>query len=64
MINLNEIIEITATLYKPQFDGKACRYYNPEFYSTIVHLKDMYINKYARKEYNSVLNLFKARCFK
>ncbi len=64
MINLNEIIEITATLYKPQFDCKTYRYHNSKFYSTTVHLKDMYLIKYARKDYNSVLNPFKARCFK
>lgn len=64
MINLNEIIEITATLYKPQFNCKTYRYYNSKFYSTTVNLKDMYLIKYARKDYNSVLNPFKARCFK
>ena len=64
MINLNEIIEMTATLYKSQFNWKTCGYYNSKFYSTTVHLKDMYLIKYARKDYNSVLNPFKARCFK
>ena len=51
MINLNEIIEITATLYKPQFDCKTYRYHNSTFYATVVHLKDMYLNKYATKGY-------------
>lgn len=64
MINLNGIIEITATLYKPQFNCKTYRYHNSKFYSTIVHLEDMYLIKYARKEYNAVINPFKARCFK
>ena len=64
MINLNEIIEITATLYKPQFDCKTYRYHNSTFYATVVHLKDMYLIKYARKDYNSVLNPFKTRYFK
>ena len=64
MINLNIIIEITATLYKPQFNCKTYRYHNSKFYTTTVHLKDMYLIKYAEKEYNATLNLFKARCFK
>ena len=64
MINPTEEIEITATLYKPQFNCKTYKYYNSKFYSTTVHLKDMYLIKYARKDYNSVLNPFKARCFK
>ena len=64
MINLNEIIEITATLYKPQFNCKMYRYYNSKFYATTVNLKDMYLIKYAEKEYNSTLNPFNARCFK
>ena len=64
MINLNEIIEITATLYKPQFNCKTYRYYNCKFYTTVVHLKDMYLIKYAEKEYNSILNPFKARYYK
>ena len=64
MINLNEIIELTATLYKPQFNCNIYRYNNSKFYTTIVHLKDIYLIKYAEKEYNSTLNPFKARCFK
>ena len=64
MINLNVIIEITATLYKPQINWKLHRYYNSKFYATTVHLKDMYLIKYAEKEYNSTLNPFKAMCFK
>lgn len=64
MINLNEIIEITATLYKPQFHCKIYRYYNSKFYAATVNLKDMYLIKYARKDYNSTLNTVKARCFK
>ena len=63
MINLNEIIEITATLYKPQFNCNTYGYYNSKFYSTTVRLKDMYLIKYAR-DYNSTLNPFKARYFK
>ena len=61
MINLTKEIELTATLYKPQFNCKPYRYYNYNFFSTTVHLKDMYLNKYARKEYDSTLNPFKAR---
>ena len=64
MINLNQKAEMTITGYLPQFNCKTSKYYNTKFYSTTVNLKDMYINKYARKEYNSVLNLFKARYFK
>ena len=31
MINLNVIIEITATLYKPQFNCKTYKYYNSKW---------------------------------
>ena len=61
MINPTEEIEMTASLYTPQFDFKAYRYHNYDFYTTTVHLKDMYLIKYARKEYNFTLNPFKAR---
>ena len=60
MINLTERIEITATLYKTQFNCKTYKYYNSIFYSTTVNLKDMYIIKYARKDYRAALHLFKA----
>ena len=63
MINLNVIIEITKTLYKPQFNCKTCGYYNYKFYETTIHLKDMYLVKYTR-DYNGIINPFKARQFK
>ena len=64
MINLNEIIETTATSYKPQFSGKASKYYDAVFFAPTVRLGEMYLIKYAEKEYNSTLNPFKARYFK
>lgn len=63
MINLNEIIEIKATLYKPQINCKLFGYYNSKFYRTEMSLKQMYKNKYAGKGYICAMHSFKAvRC--
>ena len=67
MVDLTKLIEITASGYLPQFRGGTVRhskYYNTQFYTTTVHLKDIYLIKYASKEYNSTLDPFKARCYK
>ena len=51
MINLNEIIEITATGYLTQFSGNTSKYYNADFFVILASLKKIYLNKYATKGY-------------
>ena len=61
MINPNKIIEITVKEYIPQIDGKSYKYYNADFYVTVIRLKRMYENEYARKGYHPAIQPFKAR---
>ena len=61
MINLTKRIEITVTEYITQIDGKPHKYYNADFFVTVVRLKRMYENEYARKDYHSAIQPFKAR---
>ena len=61
MINPTEVIEITATGYLPQFVFGDYKYDNSDFFVTVVRLKKMYQNKYARKNYTRTLNPFKVK---
>ena len=61
MIYPNKRIEITVTEYITQIDSKPHKYYNADFFVTVISLKRMYENQYARKGYQSALNSFKAR---
>ena len=60
MICTNKKIEIAVKEYITQIDG-AYKYYNADFYITIIRLKRMYENEYARKGYHSAIQPFKAR---
>ena len=51
MINPTEGIEMTAMAYATQFNFKASKHYDSKFYTTTVHLKYMYLIKYATKGY-------------
>lgn len=59
MINLNKRIEVTGIEYIPQFIGYLDRHYNTDCYTIKVDLEKMYLNKYSKINYNSVLNPFK-----
>ena len=61
MIYPNKKLEIAVTEYITQIDGKAHKYYNDEFYVTVIRLKRMYENEYARKGYHSAIQPFKVR---
>ena len=61
MINPNKRIEIAVTEYITQIDGKAHKYYNADFFVTVVRLKRMYENEYAKKNYYPAIQPFKAR---
>ena len=61
MINPTRNVEITVKEYIPQIDGKAHKYYNADFYVTVVRLKRMYENEYARKYFYPAIQPFKAR---
>ena len=62
MINPNKRIEITVTEYITQIDCKSHKYYNADSFVTIISIKRMYENEYARKGYHSAIQPFKARC--
>ena len=62
MINPNKRIEITVTEYITQIDVKPHKYYNADSFVTIISIKRMYENEYARKGYHSAIQPFKARC--
>ena len=59
MINPNKRIEIAVTEYITQIDGKAHKYYNADFFVTVVRLKRMYENGYARKSFYPAIQPFK-----
>ena len=61
MINLTKRIEIAVTEYITQIDGKPHKYYNADFFVTVVRLKKMYENKYARKDCIFAIQQFKVR---
>ena len=61
MVNPNKKIEIAVTVYITQIDGKPHKYYNADFFVTVVRLKRMYENEYARKGYHYAIQPFKAR---
>ena len=61
MINPNKRIEIAVTEYITQIDGKPHKYYNADFFVTVIRLKRMYENQYARKGYYFTIQPFKAR---
>ena len=61
MINPNKRIEIAVTEYITQIDGKSHKYYNANFFVTVIRLKRMYENEYARKGYNSSIQPFNVR---
>ena len=51
MINLNEIIEMTAMAYATQFNFGASKRYDSKFYIIPARLEKMYLNKYSAKGY-------------
>lgn len=59
MIYPNKRIEIAVTEYITQIDGKPQKYYNADFFVTVIILKKMYENEYARKDYRSAIQPFK-----
>ena len=61
MINKNHTIRMTASEYVPQFYWKACKYYHADFYTSTVHVKKMFLNKYAIKDYAGTLHAFKVK---
>lgn len=61
MINEHQRIRITATEYVPQFHGGASRYYRADFYVSTVLVKKMFLNKYAVKDYQGMVNAFKVK---
>ena len=61
MIYPNKKLEIAVTEYITQIDGKPHKYYNADFFVTVIRLKRMYENEYARKGYHSAIQPFKVR---
>ena len=61
MIHTNRKIEITVKEYIPQINGKAHKYYNADFFVTVVRIKRMYENEYAKKSFYPAIRPFKAR---
>ena len=61
MICPNKKLEIAVTEYMTQIDGKPHKYYNSNFFVTIIRLKRMYENEYGRKGYHAAIQPFKVR---
>lgn len=61
MINKHQRIKMTATEYVPQFHGRASRYYRADFYVSTVLVEKMFLNKYAVKDYQGVVNAFEVK---
>lgn len=59
MINKNQKIIMTATEYVPQFHCRASRHYRADFYVSTVLVEKMFLNKYAVKDYQGIVNVFK-----
>ena len=51
MINITEVIEITAMAYATQFNFKASKHYDSNFYIIPARLEIMYIIKYIAKRH-------------
>ena len=65
MININKIVKITVTRYRPQFRGLlTAKYHGADFYRPEMSIEKMYLNKYAGRDYSCAIHSFKARCFK
>ena len=61
MININKIVKITVTGYRPQFRGRlTAKYHNADFYSPKMSIEKMYLNKYATKGFYVDKQPFKA----
>ena len=58
MINLNQKAEMTITGYLPQIDDYVSMYCYTDFIVETRLLKEMYINKYAKKDYCCTLPVF------
>ena len=61
MINPTRNAEIKLTEYITQIDGKPHKYYNADFFVTVIRLKRMYENEYARKGYHPAIQPFNVR---
>ena len=61
MIYPTKKIKVTAIRYAQQFIGKPYRYYNTDFFVTRANLKEIYIFKYNKGEYQPSLNPLKVR---
>ena len=59
MINLNEMINTTAPAYMPQLRSGNVTFNKDYFYVNTISLKQMYLNKYKRRYYQSSINPFK-----
>lgn len=59
MINKNQKIRMTATEYVTQFYGEVSRHYRADFYTRTVLVEKIFRNKYARNDYQCMLNAFK-----
>ena len=59
MVNHTKEIKITGIEYIPQSTGCISRHYNTDCYTIKVDLENMYLNKYSKIDYNSVINPFK-----
>ena len=59
MINLNEMIKMTAPAYIPQFMSGNVTFNKDYFYVTTISLEQMYLNKYKKRYYQSSINPFK-----
>lgn len=61
MINTNQKIRMTAIEYVPQFHCGASRYYRADFYVSTVLVEKMFLNKYAVKDYQGMVNALKVQ---
>lgn len=61
MINKNQNIKMTAIEYVPQFRSGASRYYRADFYTSIVQVQKMFLNKYAVEDYQGMVHAFKVK---
>ena len=61
MINPTRNVEIKLAESVTQFNCKTYKRCNSRFYATRVRLKEVYLIKYSRIDYDSNLNPFKVR---
>lgn len=59
MINITKQVEMKAPSHLPQFMGGTVTYNKDYFYITTVSLKQMYIQKYKKRYYQSSIHTFK-----